>query len=389
MLIGLDGIQITLNLEPQYTQIPAQAQFGFKLSLLQNPESTKPSEPFYLNIKDYQSNLVTEITTKEDLLANFVMQSTQPAPLIFATVKNEPRFPRYDTLITLSTVIKHPLPANGQLVIGVPRQLGISEKVGLSCWVSTNPSKDSECVFDEATYTFEIFDVNPSLVRGGNTIEIELRGFVNSDVADAQDPFTLTTRTSEGFLIDEWQDTQSVSSSCNYPCLQCSESDPSECRKCNTEADSPDKGILFNLYYDNTCISSCPSNFYPSNNICLQCDPNCLECSGSSKKCLKCHPGSYLLGNVCQEICPATHHGIDETGTCEVCERPCKTCSGSLTNCTSCDTDHPQYLFFENLCYEECPAEISVFDRGQCVACDENCKTCEDSTYNCTSCHNN
>ena len=50
--------------------------------------------------------------------------------------------------------------------------------------MSTNPSTDSNCTFNETTYVFHIFDVNPSLVRGGNTIEIELRGFVNSEVAD-------------------------------------------------------------------------------------------------------------------------------------------------------------------------------------------------------------
>ena len=179
------------------------------------------------------------------------------------------------------------------------------------------------------------------MVRGGNTVEIELKGFINSEVATITDPFTILTKTGEGFLIDEWREATGIASNCNYPCLQCSESDPSMCRKCNTEPDSPDQGALFHLYYDNTCISTCPSNYFPLNNICTQCDSNCLECEETSKKCLKCHAGMYLLGNTCMDVCPATHHGIDETGTCELCERPCETCLGSLTHCTSCDQMHP------------------------------------------------
>ena len=94
----------------------------------------------------------------------------------------------------------------------------------------------------------------------------------------------------------------------------------------------------------------------------------------------------YLLGNTCMDVCPPTHHGIDETRTCELCERPCETCEGSLTHCTSCDKTHPQYLFFENLCYETCPIDVSVFDEGVCLACSDNCGTCADSWLNCTSC---
>ena len=98
----------------------------------------------------------------------------------------------------------------------------------------------------------------------------------------------------------------------------------------------------------------------------------------------------FLLGNSCSYECPDTHHGIriDDVigGTCELCERPCETCSGSLTNCTSCDQVHVQSLLFDNVCYETCPIDFSVFDQGQCIGCSENCATCADSPLNCTSC---
>ena len=46
-------------------------------------------------------------------------------------------------------------------------------------------------------------------------------------------------------------------------------------------------------------------------------------------------------------------------------------------------------FFFENVCYEGCPRDVSVEDEGICVPCSDNCKTC-DSDYSpdfCTSCY--
>ena len=97
----------------------------------------------------------------------------------------------------------------------------------------------------------------------------------------------------------------------------------------------------------------------------------------------------YLLGNTCMDKCPTTHHGIDETKTCEVCISPCKTCEGSLTTCTSCDLTQDLSFYFRNECFTSCPLDISVEDEGVCVECDSNCKTCDDeySPDFCTSCY--
>jgi proprotein convertase subtilisin/kexin type 5 len=75
------------------------------------------------------------------------------------------------------------------------------------------------------------------------------------------------------------------------------------------------------------------------------------------------------------------------TRECVPCESPCKTCSGSLNTCTSCDQAHPQYLIFDNKCYEECPEKVSVFSQGQCLHCSDNCKTCQDTFDTCTTCY--
>ena len=163
-------------------------------------------------------------------------------------------------------------------------------------------------------------------------LTIELNGFNNSPFAKPSDTFTITTKTEEGYLVDFADDGMYVNSQCDWPCMDCTLEDPSECRKCFTDPEDP-----FPLYFDGQCIDTCPAGFFKTNNVCSKCHEGCLECDESSKKCLKCHAGRYLLGNQCFDVCPTTHHGIDETRTCELCNAPCETCLGSLDFCLTCD----------------------------------------------------
>ena len=190
--------------------------------------------------------------------------------------------------------------------------------------------------------------------------------------------------TKDGYLIDELLNGMPVAADCDWPCWECPAGQPSKCLKCDTRLDS-----LLPLFFDGTCRNDCPSNYYEINGICSQCDAGCLECDQTSKKCLECHFGMYLLGNKCMSQCPDTHFGIDQTKSCELCDSPCKTCEGSQTRCTSCDLTQPFSYFFKNECFEDCPIDISVEDEGVCEECNSNCKTCH-SDYSadyCTSCY--
>ena len=69
--------------------------------------------------------------------------------------------------------------------------------------MSTWPDTDRPCTFDEETYTFTIPEINQYMVRGGNTIEVELNGFVNSEFAAETDSFSVLSKTAGGYEIDE------------------------------------------------------------------------------------------------------------------------------------------------------------------------------------------
>lgn len=109
-LIGINFLEIRIELKEGLTEIPIDAEFGVQIAMLENPESTKPSHPFHLLIKDSRENLVTTITEKPELLKDFVMHATVPAGLIFGLVNNDPKQALEPTLIQLRVDTRHVLP---------------------------------------------------------------------------------------------------------------------------------------------------------------------------------------------------------------------------------------------------------------------------------------
>ena len=58
------------------TEIPIGEEFGFNIASLINPQSTRPSESFFVTISDSDERLIVELTQDGALLENFVMQAT-------------------------------------------------------------------------------------------------------------------------------------------------------------------------------------------------------------------------------------------------------------------------------------------------------------------------
>ena len=98
-LIGINFLMIRVELNDGLTSIPIGAEFGVQIAMLENPESTKPSEPFHVSITDKDDNLVVKITDKPDLLTDFVMHATEAAGLIFGLIDNDPKQALEPTLI--------------------------------------------------------------------------------------------------------------------------------------------------------------------------------------------------------------------------------------------------------------------------------------------------
>ena len=110
----------------------------------------------------------------------------------------------------------------------------------------------------------------------------------------------------------------------------------------------------------NDCLEECVDGYtvslsIPNDNICKQCDENCLTCVGAVDHCLTCKQGegdpSYLslLDNVCYAACPEdTTILTDEVNKiCSPCDPTCGTCTGAVDFCTTCPPGYNLYSYTE------------------------------------------
>ena len=60
--MGINSLMIRVELEDGLFEIPIGAEFGVQIAMLHNPESTRPSDPFHVQITDRNEKLVVAIT---------------------------------------------------------------------------------------------------------------------------------------------------------------------------------------------------------------------------------------------------------------------------------------------------------------------------------------
>lgn len=84
---------------------------------------------------------------------------------------------------------------------------------------------------------------------------------------------------------------------CNYPCKSCDNTKTAYCYSCYST-------VAENIFYNNFCLSKCPSATYELtyNNSCATCNYPCAECATNATTCTKCVSGFTLVGNMCFEI---------------------------------------------------------------------------------------
>ena len=112
---------------------------------------------------------------------------------------------------------------------------------------------------------------------------------------------------------------------------------------------------------------SCQNNYWLDNNAanCIQCDPNCVQCS-STTRCSKCNDGYYLLSNF----------------TCSMCMSQCLTCSAGST-CSICQNTNYFFNSSSGTCQIGPIADCISYDTsGKCLKC--NNQSYLDTSQQCT-----
>ncbi|KAL4499147.1 hypothetical protein ABPG72_017049 [Tetrahymena utriculariae] len=175
--------------------------------------------------------------------------------------------------------------------------------------------------------------------------------------------------------------TKNICDQCNIKCLKCNGPDENNCLECPN-------GAFLNPF-ENTCVTECPTNYYPSssNNKCLKCDTLCKNCTDiGSDKCTQCEGSLFLKdGNTCSSNCNNNEYGNILNNKCELCDKKCKTCIKKADKCTSC---YPGTFLAEGKCESECPDSTFKNEKlNICDSCNTQCQTCfGPSNFECNSC---
>ncbi|ELP89095.1 hypothetical protein EIN_448660 [Entamoeba invadens IP1] len=173
-------------------------------------------------------------------------------------------------------------------------------------------------------------------------------------------------------------------------------------------------------YSSKGCLR-CNGGFYLMNSVCVQCEYPCTQCSNITY-CTKCDAYSYTKNGLCFQIneilsvcgvmmstydgCVACKDGYMRSSDgkqCVKCDVSCQTCSND-GNCILCSED---YFRTPNNNTKLCNSYNQLFNclnkttsgcitcefgfaliNNLCYKCDENCTIC-DSTLECTECAEN
>ncbi|XP_071256392.1 extracellular matrix organizing protein FRAS1-like [Salvelinus alpinus] len=158
---------------------------------------------------------------------------------------------------------------------------------------------------------------------------------------------------------------------CQRDCLSCSGT-PDHCESCKDSN---------SLLLDGRCVSTCPRGYYADGKVCAACQASCATCENDFE-CSSCG-GSLLLNNrQCVATCdPGSYQDPTQ---CLRCHASCSVCVGpSQQECVLCSD--PSHLLRDGLCVPDCGSGFYI-QQGTCYACDSSCITCYPDNPNCMSC---
>lgn len=186
---------------------------------------------------------------------------------------------------------------------------------------------------------------------------------------------------------------------CHHKCLTCYLGTSDSCLSCESplayyqdECVSSCPSTTYYLSTENRCLVSCPEGFYESShrpeddNMCLECDKGCKTCNGAYKdNCLSCEAPLLLLSSSCVSECPDEGYVLNGL-SCLECPKGCAKCYKSADKCYKC---FPGYDFDseKSKCYSGCAKGSYLSSDGICQECIDNCESCSGRTISdCSEC---
>ena len=155
------------------------------------------------------------------------------------------------------------------------------------------------------------------------------------------------------------------------------------------------------LFYNSSCLASCPMSYFNASTICTQCPAVCRTCTNLTT-CQTCQQGNFAYDSFCYSNCPLGFYANTSSSVCAQCPMQCAACSAP-SNCSSCSSP---FVALGTICV--CPLtaqgahtylntttsqcgtcdSLSYGDPADfvCKACQLPCASCSLAAANCTSC---
>ncbi|XP_066908018.1 furin-like protease 2 [Halyomorpha halys] len=124
------------------------------------------------------------------------------------------------------------------------------------------------------------------------------------------------------------------------------------------------------------CVAECPEGYYRTSKECLECNKDCLSCTGPGRdSCLTCASHLFYVTDLalCIMACPHTYYQDTENRKCLSCSENCATCQESPNQCTSCEA---HLVFYNHSCLPSCPTGTFQNRHQRCVECHSSCTAC-------------
>lgn len=178
---------------------------------------------------------------------------------------------------------------------------------------------------------------------------------------------------------------------CPTGCSACFNGTIDTCTACANASGT----IYYKAIGNTVCNTTCPDGQFISSSVpffCQPCSPTCITCSVTAENCstTSCPANFFYLNNSCLSACPTGYYP-DSSRQCQICATGCSICFASgASSCTKCMTltNNTAYYLKKDLntCATTCDdGYYGNSTTNLCVACSAACKKCTSGTV-CQSC---
>lgn len=180
---------------------------------------------------------------------------------------------------------------NMDIVLTIPKEVEFTSQPLRCEGIAGTDYPVVDCIVDQQARTITINDAVTYQRGNPGTIKILFNKLKNPSENIITNSFSIETKTSDGFKLDNILSNVTVNFYCEYPCMSCNRDEKSHCNSCYPQ--SP-----FELWHSAECLTECPSGFVNTTSYnCTACVEPCATCINNQDTCTTCIEGYWKLAD--------------------------------------------------------------------------------------------